>query len=132
MTAEYRGLYGISDPIEGLDPGTITMVVGVDELCYWMVGKHGRIYWCLVERLATQLHFPNIPKYTDAEAIAYAEERLNKILLSDTAQVTFGDLWENRQVYALVTVEEGNLGVWTAGNIVCIGDIVHKVKFLSL
>jgi FAD dependent monooxygenase len=108
------------------------MVVGVDELCYWMVGKHGRIYWCLVERLATKLHFPNLPKYTDAEAIAYAEERLNKILLSDTAQVTFGDLWENRQVYALVTVEEGNLGVWTAGNIVCIGDIVHKVKFLSL
>jgi hypothetical protein len=85
LTADYRGLYGISDSIEGLDPGTMTMVVAVDQLCYWMVGKDGWVYWCLVEKLPQKLYFPNIPKYTDAEAVRYAEERCEKILLSDTA-----------------------------------------------
>lgn len=131
LTAEYRGLYGISNPIDGLVPGTMTFVVGVNDLCYWMVGKRGRVYWCLVEKLPEKLRFPNIPKYTDSEAIEYAEERAQKVLISDSVSVRFGDLWKKKQAYALVAVEEGNLQTWTAGNIVCIGDVVHKVGCLT-
>lgn len=121
-------MYGFSSEVPGIDPGTMTFVIGKDQLCYWMTGKDGRIYWCLVEKLDAQVHAPNIPRYSDKDALDYAEARLDKTLLSDTVKIKFGDLWARRQAWALITVEEGDLGVWTAGRIVCMGDIVHKVS----
>lgn len=129
LTAEFRGLYGISETIEGVPHSHFTIVVGVGQVCYYLAGENGHIYWVLAEKLPQKLHFPHVPKYTDIDAIAYAEARLEKPLLSDTTKLKFGDLWEKRLVYALVNTEEGNLKTWTAGNIVCIGDIIHKVRF---
>lgn len=70
---------------------------------------------------------PHVPRYTDEDAQAYAMERLDKQLVSDTADVKFRDFWERRQSWALVALEEGHLNHWSWGRIVCIGDSVHKV-----
>jgi len=64
--------------------------------------------------------------------LTLAEARLEKILLSDTAKVRFGDIWKKRHVYALLNLEEGNLETWTGGSIICIGDIVHKVYHIMI
>jgi hypothetical protein len=61
------------------------------------------------------------------DAHVFAESKLDKILVSDTAQVRFGDLWKQVRVSALVSVEEGDLTVWTSGKVVCLGESVHKV-----
>jgi hypothetical protein len=92
-----------------------------------MVMKDGCVMWALVEKLDKEYHLPNIPRYTEEDAHVFAESKLDKILVSDTAQVKFGDLWKKVRVSALVSVEEGDLKVWTSGKIVCLGDSVHKV-----
>lgn len=135
LSAEYRGLYGISGPVEGLgETGTMSLVLDVDRLFYCATGKDGRLYYGLVEKLPGKLTFPDVRKYTDAEAVAYAEERLEKVLVSDGKGVitTFGDVWRQRHVYALVNVEEGNLEKWTSGRVVLVGDIVHKVSSIPV
>lgn len=71
---------------------------------------------------------PNIPKYNNEDVQFLVKPVSDKILLSDTAKVTFGDMWAKRQNWALVPVEEGDVGIWTAGHIVCIGDSVQKVS----
>jgi hypothetical protein len=81
----------------------------------------------LVEKLDKEYYLPNIPRYTEEDARLFAESKLEKILVSDTVQARFGDLWKKVRVSALVSVEEGDLKVWTSGKLVCSGDSVHKV-----
>jgi len=126
LTAEYRGLYGIATPIDSLPPGNLTLVVLQDECCYWMVDKNGYVFW-VVEKLDKLYRFPNVPKYSEEEGHKFARSHLEKVLLSDTAQIKFGDLWEKTTFSALLAVEEGFLEQWSAGRIVCIGDSIHKV-----
>jgi hypothetical protein len=111
----------------GLETGNIQVATGRDEVCYWMVMKDGCVMWAFVEKLDKEYHLPNIPRYTDEDMRIFAESKLEKILVSDRARVKFGDLWKRVQVSALVTVEEGDLKVWTSGRIICLGDSVHKV-----
>ena len=127
LTAEYRGLYGISTPIKGINTGSMTIVSTKDLVCYWICGKGGRINWCLVQKMAERRP-PNVPKYSEQEAQEYARKHLDKPLVTDTADVKFGDLWQRRQSYALVALEEGHLDQWSWGRIVCSGDSVHKVR----
>ena len=77
LTAEYRGLYGISTPVEGIDTGNMTIVSTKDLVCYWVCGKGGRINWCLVEKME-QKRPPDVPKYSDQEAQEYARKYLDK------------------------------------------------------
>jgi hypothetical protein len=103
------------------------MVMDKDIVCYWATMKNDKLGWCLVEKMDGQKRPPNIPRYTDKDAMEYAERYLDKPLLSDTAKVKFGDIWERTQAYALVALEEGHLDRWSWGRIVCTGDSVHKV-----
>ncbi|KAE9370063.1 FAD/NAD(P)-binding domain-containing protein [Stipitochalara longipes BDJ] len=128
LTANWRGMYCISGPVRGLDTGVVQVVLDRDEAFYWFVLKDGRVMWCLVEKLDKEYRLPNIPRYTDEDARVWAESKLNKVLVSDTAdQVRFGDVWKSVETVALVPIEEGDLKVWTSGKIVCVGDSVHKV-----
>lgn len=132
LTAEYKGLYGISDPVDGFEVrGSFDVVVARDHCCYWMVNKDGTIMWGLVQKLDKEYTLPNLPRYSDEEARAFAESKLDMVLVSDTDQIRFKALWDSTRDYALVPVEEGDLKVWTAGRIVCIGDSVHKVYILA-
>jgi hypothetical protein len=105
----------------------MTILSSKDLVCYWVCGKGGRIFWCLVEKMDQEFQPPDVPKYGDKEAQEYAIEHLDKQLVSGTADVKFRDFWERRQSWALVALEEGHLDHWSWGRIVCIGDSVHKV-----
>jgi hypothetical protein len=105
----------------------MTIISNKDQVCYWACSKAGRINWCLVEKLDRQYQAPHVPKYTNEDVHEYAMRSLNKQLVSDTADVKFGDFWDRRQRWALVALEEGHLDHWSWGRIVCIGDSVHKV-----
>jgi hypothetical protein len=127
LTAEYRGIYALSDPVKGLESGTFQIVTGQDQTCYWMVNKDGSVMWCLIEKMDKKYTYPNIPRFTEEDARALAEANLDKILVSDTGHLKLRDLWEKTHTYPLFAVEEGDARIWTAGRIVCIGDSVHKV-----
>jgi hypothetical protein len=127
MSSEYRILGCIAKPVDGLDPNTISFVLGRDKACYWMVGKDCSVYWVLVERLDRVYHQPDIPRYSDEDATAFAENRLEDVVISDTAQIKVKHLWEKTTYAKLLAVEEGFMEKWTSGRIICIGDSVHKV-----
>jgi hypothetical protein len=121
-------MYAISGPVHGLDTGAVQVSLNRDEAFYWFVLKDGNVMWCMVEKLDKEYHLPNIPRYTEEDARVWAESKLDRVLVSDTLNhITLADLWKNREVVALVPVEEGDLKVWTSGRIVCVGDSVHKV-----
>jgi len=94
--------------MEGVEHSQLTIVLDVGQCCNWMAGENGHFYWCLMEKLPQKLHFPYIPKYADADAIAYSEARLDKPVLSGATNSKFSDLWEKILAYALVNTE-GNL-----------------------
>jgi hypothetical protein len=87
--------------VEGLETGNIQIVAGRDEVCYWMVMKDGCVMWALVEKLDKEYHLPDIPRYTEEDARVFAESKPDKILVSDTAQVRFGDLWKGNKCESL-------------------------------
>lgn len=81
----------------------------------------------MIEKLDKKYHLPNIPRYADEDKRVFAESKLDKILVSDKEEIKFGDLWKNLELAVLVPLEEGVLRGWTYGQIVCVGDSVHKV-----
>ena len=117
----------ISTAIKGIDIGNITLIQNKGQVCYWLCGKAGKINWCLVEKLDQPFQPPHAPRYTDQEAQEYAIARLDKQLISGTANIKFRDIWDRRQSYALLTLEEGRLDHWSWGRIACIGDSVHTI-----
>ena len=127
LTAKWRGLYGISGPVKGLETGNVQVVASRDEACYWFVLKDGNVIWSLIEKLDKKYHLPNIPRYADEDKRLFAESKLDKILVSDKEEIKFGDLWKNLELAVLVPLEEGVLRGWACGQIVCVGDSVHKV-----
>lgn len=65
-----------------------------------------------------------IPRYTKADAEAFARKIENFHI---TTELTFDDLWKNRDTYTLVPTEEAQMKRWSWGRIACVGDGVHKV-----
>lgn len=76
----------------------------------------------LTDRSADKAH--ELPRYTNEDAEAFARS-IEKFQI--TTEVTFGDLWKNRNTYTLVPTEEAQLKRWSWGRIACVGDCVHKM-----
>ncbi|EXJ64468.1 hypothetical protein A1O7_00804 [Cladophialophora yegresii CBS 114405] len=127
MSSEYKCMYGVSKSTSGLDrpedAGIFNQVLGHDLSFLHSNDKSGRIFWFIFEKLDTKHQFPNIPTFTDDDAVALAH-RSSSVQMND--KVRFAEIWENRLAYKLVPLEEGLFRHWTWGRFVCIGDSVHK------
>ncbi|ETI28406.1 hypothetical protein G647_00855 [Cladophialophora carrionii CBS 160.54] len=127
MSSEYKCMFGVSKPTSGLDrPGDVgifNQALGHDLSFLHSNDKSGRIFWFVFEKLDRKHQFPNIPTFTDDDAVALAH-RCSSVRMND--KVSFADIWKNRLAYRLVPLEEALFQRWTWGRLVCIGDLVHK------
>lgn len=125
MTATYRGIYGVSKPTKGCDPGWWNQVLGYDRSMLYTNDKSGRVFWFLFDKMDKVYTVPNIPRFTQEDADALALSHLHTPI---SPTMKFADLWENRIQYALLPLEEAWYDHWTWGRFVCAGDSVHRVS----
>ncbi|OCT53944.1 FAD binding monooxygenase [Cladophialophora carrionii] len=118
MSSEYKCMFGVSKPTSGLDrPGDVgifNQVLGHDLSFLHSNDKSGRIFWFVFEKLDKKHQFPNIPTFTDDDAVALAH-RCSSVQMND--KVTFADIWKNRWAYRLVPLEEALFQRWTWGRL---------------
>jgi FAD dependent monooxygenase len=127
MFAEYNCLFGTSKPTKGLDKPEHfcrwNIVTGRDLSFLHANDKSGRVFWFILEKMKDRHQVPDIPRYTDEDAVELAR-RCKDVMMNDT--VKFSDLWETRIACKLVPLEEALFQRWSWGRIVCMGDSVHK------
>ena len=82
------------------------------------------VFWFVFEKMDKVHRVPNLPKFTDDDALALAERSMQ---IQMTDKVKFAEMWRNRLAAKLVPLEEAMFQHWTWGRFVCIGDSIHKV-----
>ncbi|KAL4942711.1 hypothetical protein BDV06DRAFT_221901 [Aspergillus oleicola] len=127
ITAEYQCLFGISTPIAGLDPGMTDDTFAKNVSTVVASGKDGRIFWFLFQRMPQVYQGHEIPRFTAADAITFAEQHLDFPIRMVGGRVVFKDLWGRRETATMVPLEEADFARWTAGRIICLGDSAHKM-----
>jgi 2-polyprenyl-6-methoxyphenol hydroxylase-like FAD-dependent oxidoreductase len=130
MTAEYKCLFGIASPVKNFPPGYVDITYGKDKSSLCVSGKEGRYYFFIFEKMDKVYRYPNIPKYTAADAEDFAKRNCDFNIQSKdgpTGAIKFSDVWENRLSFSLVALEEAEYQRWTWGRFVCLGDGIHKM-----
>jgi FAD dependent monooxygenase len=92
-------------------------------------GRNGLIGWLVVQKLDRRYYYPNVPRYSQADAIALCGYLLSVKLRKE---INFGDVWDKRRSFMMSALEEGILRTWHHGPIVCIGDSSNKVGISTL
>ncbi|CAG8947879.1 unnamed protein product [Penicillium salamii] len=123
MFADYRCVFGISDPVPGIIPGEQIMRCHNGVSIFVIGGKYGLIGWCVIQKLDRRHHYPKIPRYTQTDAASLCQQFRS---LPIQNHLKFGDIWERRKTAVMSTLVEGLLKTWHYGRIVCIGDSVNK------
>ncbi|KAL4796260.1 FAD/NAD(P)-binding domain-containing protein [Aspergillus venezuelensis] len=124
ISTEYFCVFGISPPVKGLNPGEQVAANGDGAVVFTVHGKNGRIYWFLIEKLDRQYIYPDNPRFGPEDAASCAERFRNYPLCNG---VTFGQLWDTREVATIAPSEEGLLETWHYDRMVLIGDSIHKM-----
>ncbi len=126
MTAEFNCLFGISDPVDGLNEGDVDTTFDKGRNMLTITGKHGPVYWFYHEKLDKLYHVGarDFPRYSKADAENLA---LKNAWRHVNETVTLGDLWEKRVSYTLVPLEEALFNTWSWGRIATGGDNAHKM-----
>ena len=83
--------------------------------------------WFFYRRLDKKHNYPDIPRYTQADAAAQAGEYSDFIVGGTDRNVTLGDLWKTKKIGGLQSMDEATIETWTHGRIACVGDSAHKV-----
>lgn len=125
IQATSKCLFGISYRPKALGSGPIQINAYFDSWNYMMFSAPGnRIYWFLFTGMNTSVG-SKIPRFSKAD-----EAKLVSNLLDDfvTENVTFGDIYRERQTSTLLAVEEHVFTRWHFGRVLTIGDAAHKVS----
>jgi hypothetical protein len=108
MTAEYKCLFGISKPVDGLGPGTSDDTWDKGKTVVVYSGERGKLFWFLYEKMDRIYHAHEIPRYDNAEALKFAHDNLDMPILPG-GSVKFAHVWEAREVATMLPLEEVNL-----------------------
>ncbi|KAJ5175581.1 uncharacterized protein N7482_001458 [Penicillium canariense] len=129
--SDYRGMEMEYACVFGISSANSKLQAGQQINCYrdgWsilsVVGKHGRTYWFLFLKLDKKYQYQTAPRLSSEDATIHCEKIADEPFYHD---VKFGDLWDRREVFNMVPLEEYALTQWHHGNIVCIGDSMHKI-----
>ncbi|PYH92709.1 flavo protein monooxygenase [Aspergillus ellipticus CBS 707.79] len=124
MTVEYTCVFGISSRIPGLEIGD--QVNGIfDHLSVLTIhGRHGRVFWFLIQKLDQKYTYPKVPRFSDKDAARLLSQVKDVRFWKD---ITVGDLWKNREVFSMTALEEGLFKTWHYDRVVLAGDSVHKM-----
>lgn len=130
VPTEYCCIFGVSKPTDLFEKYSAQYIMGRGHSYLLVSGVGGRIYWFLFKKLAktTRGLYEKVPRYTNAERDALAEEHANDRFSDD---LTFGDLYSLRTAATLQALPEVVFSRWHYGRIVTVGDAAHKVRNLS-
>ncbi|KAH7152589.1 monooxygenase [Dactylonectria macrodidyma] len=124
VTATYRCLFGISSPLPTLVPGDGHRVYNTDWSSLIVVGKQGRCYWFIFEKMQQVYHAPNVPRFSEEDVTEFVNTYLDSTLVAGTV---FRDYWDRRISYGLLALEEAQHEHWNIDRLACIGDSIHKM-----
>lgn len=129
FTVEYICVYGISSAVSGLKIGEqITCFYdGLTILTFH--GKEGRIFWFVIRKASRKYSWPDIPRFTKADAEELCQGLQDKRIHKS---VDFGQIWAHRETYSMTALEENVFEHWHFGRIVCFGDSMHKVSSMPV
>ncbi|KAG2175627.1 hypothetical protein INT43_001274 [Umbelopsis isabellina] len=117
-------LFGIAHGVNELPSGCVYNVYRPGTSFLVPTGKDGRTYFFYFEKLDTKYRSPNIPRYTEEDAIKTGESQINS-KITDT--INFGVIWNKRKHAVKVALEEGVFKRWHyGGRYVTLGDAAHK------
>lgn len=128
MTAEYACVYGISSPNPKFQPGQQITRYNDGWSILSIVGKNGRLFWFLFLKLNRKYEHGSIPTFSAEDATSRCERIAAEPFWND---VTFGEVWEKREVCTMAPLEENLFQRWHLGRAVCIGDSMHKVWLIG-
>ncbi|GIK05241.1 hypothetical protein Aspvir_009345 [Aspergillus viridinutans] len=112
MTVEYSCIFGISSPIKGLEVGDQVNAFFDHLTIITIHGKDGRVFWFVIHKLDKKYTYPNTPRFTAADAAATAEKLKDVRFYKD---ITFGQVWTNKEVASMTALEENIFQTWHHG-----------------
>ncbi|PKY01965.1 FAD/NAD(P)-binding domain-containing protein [Aspergillus campestris IBT 28561] len=124
MAVEYRCLFGISSPIQGLEVGNQINAFFDHATIVTIHGKNGRFYWFLIEKLARRYVYPDVPRFTEKDMASVASQYRERRFYQD---ITFGQVWDARETVSMTALEENVFATWHHGRMALLGDSVHKM-----
>ncbi|KAE8340703.1 hypothetical protein BDV24DRAFT_151823 [Aspergillus arachidicola] len=124
MKIEYACVFGISSPVPGLKVGDQVNAFHDGLTIITIHGKNGRVFWFVIKKLDNMYTYPDTVRFSNADAVRTCENIAHFPLVNG---VTFGHVWENREVTSMTALEENIFNTWYTDRIVCIGDSIHKL-----
>ncbi|PQE09701.1 FAD binding domain-containing protein [Rutstroemia sp. NJR-2017a BBW] len=124
VRCDYSCIFGISNPIEGLEPGNLHSVFREKTSYLINGGPKGRVYWFFFFKHPQTLHGSDIPRYTKEEEAKMFEDHKSDPI---TPEITFGDLLKKRITSTLTALPEYVYKKWSYDRIITLGDSAHKV-----
>lgn len=113
MTTDFSCVFGISHNVSEFDLGE-QMLQLAKGYTFFIIGSKGAapgvnnvVFWFLIWKLDRTYAYHEAPRYTQADAVAFCEARLQTEVKPG---VLFVRLWEKRQVINMLPLQEGLLG----------------------
>ncbi|RHZ57403.1 FAD-dependent monooxygenase pyr5 [Aspergillus thermomutatus] len=127
LTINYACIFGISSPVDQLEPGEQITCYNDGWSILSVIGQNGRIFWFLFIKLDKEYVYDgsrkNLPRFSPADARAHCERLAHEPVWNG---VKFGQVWAQCEVFQMTPLEEGLFSKWHWRNIICIGDSMHK------
>ncbi len=89
-----------------------------------LAGEGARVFWFFFVSLEGTKYGKGIPRFTKEDEALLVEKHRNDKL---NEYLTFGQLYDNRIVATLTTIEEYVFEKWHFQRILTVGDSCHKV-----
>ncbi|QSZ35311.1 hypothetical protein DSL72_008180 [Monilinia vaccinii-corymbosi] len=123
VPCDYSCIFGISNAIEGLEPGNLHSVFREKSSYLINGGPEGRVYWFFLFKHQKTCYGADIPRYTKEDEARVLKEHENDPI---TPEINFKVLQERKISTTLIALPEYVYKKWYFERIVTIGDSAHK------
>ena len=125
MSARFACVYGISEPLAGIQEGDCFSYYREQAAILGFTGKNGVIFWFVFEDLGKTVSLHDCPRFgaKDIYALCYSVGDLTV-----APGLRFADIFQNRRIAMKIALEEGIAETWHTDRAVILGDAAHKVR----
>ncbi|KYK60561.1 cytochrome P450 monooxygenase [Drechmeria coniospora] len=124
LKVEYACIYGISTRVPGVKDGVQLSLISRGVTIHIFNGTNCKVFWFVIVRLEKNDVGSDRPRYDDMHARKICDSLQREKVDAD---LTFGDVWVNCDIFKMTPLEEGLYERWHFGRLFCIGDAVHKL-----
>ncbi|TLD08105.1 hypothetical protein PspLS_12128 [Pyricularia sp. CBS 133598] len=123
IPAFYKCCFGISQDVDGWPERHVTASFNQNISCGAISGPGKRIYWFLFERFPETKRGKAVPKFSDQDREAFAQDHA-EAHVTDT--VKFRNLYDKKISASLTPLHEMVYQTWFHKRVLLIGDAAHK------